>query len=177
VPIERYRTSPAPVHKLKTADLLRPRFHSPFYASHIQEQKQRRLEPFSSCVDEIWDIRWRPTQSCLHDYQRSRRTVVECPLFQRHWCHSCFHSCTLEVLPFWQRCQITLERTTSAFDAVVVHPRGKEKHQVVVIRAKSSMEKYLQDFKVVRRHRRLYTEKEDLRTSESPAIMWLFEGI
>jgi hypothetical protein len=165
VPIERYRTSPAPVHKLKTADLLRPRFHSPFYASHIQEQKQRRLEPFSSCVDEIWDIRWRPTQSCLHDYQRSRRTAGSRPPLQYPSLHFCCHFSKLEMLRFLPPYPTIQEPTTSVFDAVEVHRRARARHQDVVIKVKSSMVKCQRDSKVVRRRKRLFMERGDLRTS------------
>ena len=72
------------------------------------------------------------------------------------------------MLQFWQHCQIIREPTINAFAAVEVHPRGKAKHQGVVIRVRSSMERCQRDSKVVRHHRRLCTGKGDLRTSERP---------
>lgn len=131
-----------------------------------RRKKQRPREPFLSCVVEIWDGEYKSTRPCLHDCQPSRHAAGRCLRLQHHWCHSCFRLCRLEALQFWHHCQIILERTTSAFDAVVVHPRGREKHQDVVTRARSSMERCRQDFRVVRRRRKLCMEKEGLRTSK-----------
>jgi ribosomal protein L36 len=54
---------------------------------------------------------------------------------------------------------------------VVVPLQEKERHPDVATRVRSSMERFQRDFKVVRRHRRLFMENGDLRTSESPTIL------
>jgi hypothetical protein len=57
----------------------------------------------------------------------------------------------------WGLCLTIQELTINEFDAGEVHRRGKERHQVVVIRGRNNMEKYRRGFKEVRHRRTLFT--------------------
>jgi hypothetical protein len=102
---------------------------------------------------------------CLHDYQRSRHTAGSRPPLQYPSSHFCCHFSKLEMLQFLPHYPTIQGPTTSVFDAVEVHRQARARHQDVVIRVKSSMVKCQRDSKVVRRRKRLFMERGDLRTS------------
>ena len=68
---------------------------------------------------------------------------------------------------FLEHCQTPQELTINGFDVVEALRRERAKHQDVVIRVRSSMGKYRHDSKVVRHHKKLFTEKGGLRTGRS----------